>query len=88
MSKITDDIRLLTEPIVRENGCTLWDVEYVKEAGSWYLRLYIDKDGKLILRGSIDKAGVFGKSMKWTRVPDSEKSRFTPLKKSELRKFN
>ena len=45
MSKITDDIRLLTEPIVRENGCTLWDVEYVKEAGSWYLRLYIDKEG-------------------------------------------
>ena len=29
---------------VEANGCTLWDVEYVKEAGSWYLRVYIDKD--------------------------------------------
>ena len=24
--------------------CFLWDVEYFKEAGSWYLRLYIDKE--------------------------------------------
>lgn len=30
--------------MVEENGCTLWDVEYVKEAGSWYLRVYIDKE--------------------------------------------
>ena len=28
-----------------ENGCTLWDVEYVREAGQWYLRLLIDKEG-------------------------------------------
>ena len=26
-------------------GCELWDVEYVREAGSWFLRLYIDKPG-------------------------------------------
>ena len=51
-------------------------------------KLSIDKDGKLVLRGSIDKAGILGKTMKWTRVPDSEKSKFTPLKKSELRKLN
>lgn len=51
-------------------------------------KMYIDKDGKLVLRGSIDKAGLLGKSMKWTRVPDSEKSKFTPLKRSELRKLN
>lgn len=51
-------------------------------------KMSIDKDGNLVLRGSLDKAGIFGKSMKWTRVPDSEKSRFTPLKRSELRKLN
>lgn len=27
------------------SGCTLWDVEYVKEAGEWFLRVYIDKAG-------------------------------------------
>ncbi|MEM5780911.1 MAG: ribosome maturation factor RimP, partial [Lawsonibacter sp.] len=26
-------------------GCSLWDVEYSKEAGSWFLRVYIDKEG-------------------------------------------
>ena len=32
-------------PILQENGLELVDVEYVKEAGQWYLRFYIDKDG-------------------------------------------
>ena len=45
MSKLTEKIRSLAEPVVREEGCSLWDVEYVREAGSWYLRLFIDKDG-------------------------------------------
>ena len=28
-----------------EFGCELWDTEYVREAGQWFLRLYLDKDG-------------------------------------------
>ena len=40
-----DTVEALARPIVEEKGCTLWDVEYVKEAGVWYLRLYIDKEG-------------------------------------------
>lgn len=45
MSRITDTVSLLARPVVEEAGCTLWDVEYVREAGTWYLRVYIDKDG-------------------------------------------
>lgn len=45
MSKITDLTADLARPVVEACGCTLWDVEYIKEAGSWYLRLYIDKEG-------------------------------------------
>lgn len=45
MSKITALVEGLARPAVEEQGCSLWDVEYVKEAGSWYLRLYIDKEG-------------------------------------------
>lgn len=45
MSKITDLTAQLARPVAEANGCTLWDVEYVKEAGSWYLRVYIDKEG-------------------------------------------
>ena len=45
MAKVTDTVDALARPIVEEQGCSLWDVEYVKEAGVWYLRLYIDKPG-------------------------------------------
>lgn len=45
MSKITDKVSAIAKPIVEEEGCSLWDVEYVREAGSWYLRIYIDKVG-------------------------------------------
>lgn len=45
MAKVTDVVAQLAQPIVEQNGCSLWDVEYVKEAGVWYLRLYIDKPG-------------------------------------------
>ena len=43
--KIVDLVRSFAEPVVLENGCTLWDVEYVREGADWFLRLYIDKDG-------------------------------------------
>ena len=32
-------------PIMEEYNFELVDVEYVKEAGTWYLRAYIDKEG-------------------------------------------
>ena len=32
-------------PIMEEMHFELVDVEYVKEAGNWYLRFYIDKEG-------------------------------------------
>lgn len=45
MSKITETVRQLAEPVAEENGVEIWDVEFVKEAGTQYLRVYIDKDG-------------------------------------------
>ena len=45
MSKITEKVAELALPVVEEEGCSLWDVEYVREAGSWYLRVFIDKEG-------------------------------------------
>ena len=35
----------LLEPLISELGFELVDVEYVKEGGTWYLRVYIDKPG-------------------------------------------
>lgn len=45
MAKITELTAKLALPVVEEAGCELWDVEYVREAGSWFLRIYIDKEG-------------------------------------------
>ena len=42
MAKVTEIAEQLAAPIAAENGCGIWDVEYVKEAGSWYLRIYLD----------------------------------------------
>ena len=45
MKKITELTAELAAPAIAEQGSTLWDVEYVKEAGTWYLRVLIDKEG-------------------------------------------
>ncbi len=45
MAKVTDMVAELARPIVEQAGCSLWDVEYVKEAGEWFLRVFIDREG-------------------------------------------
>ena len=45
MAKITELVARMALPVTEEFGCELWDVEYVREAGTWFLRVYIDKDG-------------------------------------------
>lgn len=44
-----EDYEVRTEqllgPLMEANNFELVDVEYVKEAGNWYLRAYIDKEG-------------------------------------------
>ena len=39
----------LLDPILKERGFELVDVEFVKEGGSWYLRSYIDKPGGITI---------------------------------------
>lgn len=43
--KVTEKVAQFAKPIVEEKGCTLWDVEYVREGSEWFLRVYIDKEG-------------------------------------------
>lgn len=43
--KVTQIVESFARPIVEQHGCTLWDVEYVREGDTRYLRLLIDKDG-------------------------------------------
>ena len=39
----------LLMPIIEANHFELVDVEYVKEAGTWYLRAYVDKEGGITI---------------------------------------
>ena len=43
--KITEIVAKLAEPVVKQFGCELWDVEYVREGDQRFLRLYLDKEG-------------------------------------------
>lgn len=43
-NKIEQHVWQLAEPLAAQCGAELIDVEYVKEAGSWYMRLYIDRE--------------------------------------------
>ena len=43
--KVTELVTQLALPVVESCGCSLWDVEYVREGSEYFLRLYIDKDG-------------------------------------------
>lgn len=43
--KVIDQVAALARPVVEARGCSLWDVEYVREGSDYFLRVYIDKDG-------------------------------------------
>ena len=43
--KVTELVASFAEPIVKQHGCELWDVEYVREGSEYFLRLYLDKEG-------------------------------------------
>ena len=46
---IATEIEELVLPITDANNLELVDVEYVKEGGEFFLRIYIDKDGGVSL---------------------------------------
>ena len=44
MKKVTEIVWDLAAPVAEENGCELWDVEYVREGSEYFLRIYLDKE--------------------------------------------
>ena len=43
MAQIADKVSAIIKETVEAQGVELWDVRYVKEGASYYLRVYIDK---------------------------------------------
>lgn len=50
-SNIASTVWKLIEPTVREQGFEIWDVEYLKEGATWYLRITIDSENGVDLDG-------------------------------------
>ncbi|ADU28279.1 ribosome maturation factor RimP [Ethanoligenens harbinense] len=42
---VVSRVEALALPVAETLGLSIWDIEYVKEGASWFLRIYIDKDG-------------------------------------------
>lgn len=53
-SEIEARAEALLAPIAEKCGVSIYDVEYVKEAGEWYLRAYIDKEGGVNINDCVD----------------------------------
>lgn len=50
----TDVVRALAAPLAAELGLTLWDVTFTKEGADWYLRIFIDKPGGVLIDDCVD----------------------------------
>ena len=57
--KITDKVTQFAQPVVEAHGCSLWDVEYVREGSEYFLRLYLDKEGG----GNIDDCEAISRAL-------------------------
>ncbi len=49
LSSVVETVTDLVTPILQDHNFYLYDLEFVKEGKSWYLRVYIDKDGGITL---------------------------------------
>ncbi len=51
---IEEKTEQLLVPIAEKVGVSIYDVEYVKEGGEWYLRAFIDKEGGVTIDECVD----------------------------------
>lgn len=42
--ELLDKIRIMIEPILKNNNVYLDDLEYVQDKGEWYLRIFVEKN--------------------------------------------
>ncbi len=72
MNKITDVVTKLALPVAEGLGLEIWDVDYVKEGGERYLRVYIDKEGGVSINDCESFSRAFDKILDDADpIPDS-----------------
>ncbi len=58
-SKTEESVFNIAEPIAKENGCFIYDIEFVKEGGLYFLRVYADKEGGI----NLDECEVISRAL-------------------------
>ncbi len=56
-------VRQLVLPYAEALGLELWDVRFVKEGTSWFLRVYIDKEGGVSIDDCVDLSHAIDKPL-------------------------
>lgn len=52
--KTVETVKAIVRPVIEELGLRLWDVRFVKEGASWYLRVFIDSDEGIDINNCTD----------------------------------
>lgn len=52
--KVETKVLEIAEPIARDLGLSIWDIDFVKEGADHYLRIYIDKEGGVGIDDCVD----------------------------------
>ena len=53
----------IVTPFAEELGLKIWDVRFLKEGSSWYLRIFIDKDGGVSIDDCVDLTHAINKPL-------------------------
>ena len=53
----------IATPFAEELGLIIWDIRFLKEGSSWYLRIFIDKDGGVSIDDCVDLTHAINKPL-------------------------
>lgn len=53
----------IVEPFAQDLGLRIWDVRFLKEGSSWFLRIFIDKDGGVSIDDCVDLTHAINKPL-------------------------
>lgn len=60
---VIETVNRLVQPILDEHHFELFDTEFVKEGPSWYLRVYIDKEGGVTLEDCVTVSDALSEAL-------------------------
>lgn len=60
---VIQKVNELVQPILDEHNFELFDTEFVKEGPSWYLRVYIDKEGGITLEDCVTVSDALSEAL-------------------------